>query len=129
MEISVEKIKELREQSGAGVMECRNILRETDGNLGKALEVLKERSLVKAEKKSQRVARQGLVETYIHTGGRIGAMIELNCETDFVARTDDFQKLSRDLALQVASANPKYLKKEDAPKDLTEEEVAPVPAG
>ncbi|MFH1382804.1 MAG: translation elongation factor Ts [Chloroflexota bacterium] len=122
MKVTVETIKELREQSGAGVMECRNVLVETDGDVGKAVELLKQRSLFKAEKKKERVTSQGLVEAYIHTGGRIGAMVEINCETDFVARTDEFKMLAHNIAMQVAALSPQFIspeenKTEDVPAD------------
>jgi elongation factor Ts len=96
-------------------MECRNALLEVGGNLGKALQVIKEKGLLKAEKKADRVTAQGLVEAYVHTGGRIGALIEVNCETDFVARTDEFKELAHDLAMQVAALSPQYISEEELP--------------
>jgi len=117
LEISVEMIKELREQCGAGVMECRNVLLEVGGDMEKALQVLKEKGLLKAEKKAERVTKQGLVEAYIHTGGRIGALVEVNCETDFVARTDEFKELAHDLAMQVAALAPQFISAEEVPQD------------
>ena len=122
MDITTEMIKELREQSGAGIMDCRNTLLSCEGDISKALALLKEKGLLKAEKKSDRVTEQGLVEAYIHTAGRIGAMIELNCETDFVARTDEFKELAHCLAMQVAALNPTYVSEEDIPEG---EEVDP----
>lgn len=116
MNITTDMIKELREQSGAGIMECRSALIDCEGNVEKALEVLKEKGLLKAQKKSGRATGQGLVDAYIHTAGRIGAMIELNCETDFVARTDEFRELAHCLAMQVAALNPSYVSKEDIPE-------------
>ncbi len=115
MEISIEMIKELRSQCGAGVMECRNALLEVKGDMEKALQVLKEKGLLKAEKKADRVTAQGLVEAYVHTGGRIGALVEVNCETDFVARTDEFKELAHDLAMQVAALSPQYISQEELP--------------
>ena len=115
MEISLEMIKELRSQCGAGVMECRNALHEVEGDMAKALQVLKEKGLLKAEKKADRVTTQGLVEAYVHTGGRIGALVEVNCETDFVARTDEFKELAHDLAMQVAALSPQYISEEELP--------------
>lgn len=115
MKVTTDTIKALREQSGAGVMECRNILEETNGDIEKAIQILKDRSLYKAEKKKERVTAQGLVEAYVHTGGRIGAMVELNCETDFVARTDEFKQLAHDIAMQVAAMSPQYIAKDDIP--------------
>lgn len=117
LEITTQMIKELREQCGAGVMDCRTALVKTEGDLDKALAILKEKGLVKAQKRAERVTMQGLVESYIHTAGRIGALVELNCETDFVARTDDFKCLVHDIAMQVAALAPKYISEEDKPKD------------
>lgn len=116
LDITVDMIKELREQTGAGIMDCRTALIGTDGNIDKALGILKEKGLARAEKKSGRTTDQGLIECYIHTAGRIGAMIELNCETDFVARTDEFKELAHCLAMQVAALDPKYIAKEDIPE-------------
>ena len=115
MEITATDVKELRAMCGAGVMECRNALTETGGDKQKAIDLLKEQGCLKAAKKAERVTAQGLIEAYIHTGGRIGAMIELNCETDFVARTDEFKQLAHDIAMQVAAMNPEYLSPEDIP--------------
>ncbi|HEY50253.1 MAG TPA: translation elongation factor Ts [Dehalococcoidia bacterium] len=109
-------VKELRNQCGAGIMECRNALLEVEGDLEKALQILKERGLLKAKKKADRVTAQGLIEAYIHIGGRIGALVEVNCETDFVARTDEFKELAHDLALQVAALSPRYISEEDVPE-------------
>jgi len=113
--ISTDSIKELREKCGAGVIECRNVLIETGGDIEKALCILKERGFVKAAKKAERVTKQGLVEAYIHAGGRIGAMVELNCETDFVARTPDFKELAHNIAMQVAAMSPTYITEEEVP--------------
>ena len=115
MTISKDSIKELREQCGAGVMECHNALRETGGDMEKALCILKERGFAKAAKKAERVTKQGLVAAYIHAGGRIGAMVELNCETDFVARTDEFKELAHNIAMQVAAMCPRFILEEEAP--------------
>ncbi len=116
MKISTDRVKELREQSGAGIMECRNALLEVDGDIAKALQLLKQRSLIKVEKKRERSASQGLIEAYIHTGGRIGAMVEVNCETDFVARTDEFKELAHHLAMQVAAQDPQFISPEEIPE-------------
>ena len=116
MKISAEMVKELREQCGAGVMECRNALLVTEGNFEKAVIILKEKGLLKAEKKADRVTASGLVEAYIHAGGRIGAMVELNCETDFVARTDEFKDLAHNLAMQVAALSPQFILEEEVPE-------------
>ena len=115
MEVTAEQIKNLREESGAGVMDCRNALKETQGDKAKALEILQKQGLVKAQKKSERFAKQGLVVSYIHGEGRIGALVEVNCETDFVARTPDFQDLAHNVAMQVAAMAPEYLSKDACP--------------
>ena len=116
MEISTEMIKGLRDQSGAGIMECRDALLEVEGDMEKALQILKEKGLLKAEKKAERATTQGLIEAYIHTGGRIGAMVEVNCETDFVARTDEFKELAHNLAMQIAALSPQFIAKEEVPE-------------
>jgi len=122
LNIPTEKLKELREQSGAGIMACRNALIEADKDMEKALELLKEQNLYIAEKRKERSTSQGIVESYIHGGGRIGAMVEVNCETDFVARTDEFKELVHLIAMQVAAMDPKYISREAIPED-TELEV------
>jgi len=116
LEISIEMIKELRDQCGAGIMECRNTLLEVEGDMEKALQILKEKGLLKAEKKAERATTQGLIEAYVHTGGRIGALVEVNCETDFVARTDEFKELAHNLAMQVAALSPQFVTKEEIPE-------------
>jgi elongation factor Ts len=108
-DISAASVKELRERTGAGFMDCKNALVEAKGDLDGAIAILRERGLAAAAKKSSREARDGLVSSYIHTGGKVGVLIEVNCETDFVARTDEFQKLVRDLAIQVAGLSPLYV--------------------
>ena len=119
-DISAAKVKELRERTGAGFMDCKNALVEADGDVEKATVLLREKGLAAAAKKAGREAREGLVSSYIHTGGRVGVLIEVNCETDFVARTDDFQRLVRDLAVQVAGLDPKYVDANAIPEaDLT----------
>ena len=114
-DISAEQVKELRERTGAGFMDCKKALTEAEGDLDKATAILGERGLAAAAKKSSREAREGLISSYIHTGGRVGVLIEVNCETDFVARTEEFQKLVRDLAVQVAGLAPKYVDQESIP--------------
>jgi len=125
VEISVTLIKELREKTSAGVMECKHALQEAAGDLDKACGILRERGLAKAEKKMDRVALQGLIEAYVHPGGRLGAMVELNCESDFVAQTNEFKALAHDLALQVAASAPQFISPEELPQgaDLNPEEV------
>ena len=120
MPITAELVKELRERTGAGFMDCKNALTEADGDLDKAVTLLRERGLAAAAKKSGREAREGLVSSYIHTGGRVGVLIEVNCETDFVARTDEFQKLVRDLAVQVAGLAPLYVDQDGIPAEALE---------
>ena len=115
MVVSTEAVKELRERTGAGVMDCKRALEEVNGDLDKATEILRQRGLALAEAKAHRVTMQGLVECYIHAGGRIGAMVELNCETDFVARTDSFKALAHDLATQVAATGPLFVSPDDVP--------------
>jgi elongation factor Ts len=114
-EIPAALVKELRERTGAGVMECKKALTETAGDIERAMAVLQERGIALAEKRMHRETAQGLVECYIHAGGRLGAMVEVNCETDFVARTDDFKRLARDLAMQVVASNPLSVSEEDLP--------------
>ncbi len=113
--VSATQVKELRERTSAGVMECKSALEEADGDLERAMAVLQQRGVALAEKRAHRETSQGLVECYIHAGGRIGAMVEVNCETDFVARTDDFKTLAHDLAMQVAATNPLSVSEEDLP--------------
>jgi elongation factor Ts len=122
MPITVELIKELRGRTGAGVLDCRNALENVEGDLDKATELLRKRGLALAAKKAEREAREGLVEAYVHAGGKLGVLVELNCETDFVARTSDFRELAHDLALQVAATDPQYLAPEDVPSDVQERE-------
>lgn len=121
-EITTEQIKELRARTGAGIVDCRNALQQAGGSVERAVEILKAKGLATAQKKAGRTASQGLIESYIHTGGKVGAMIEVNCETDFVARTDEFQKLARDLAMQVTAAAPRYVTREEIPAEALEEQ-------
>jgi len=118
LEISAADVKSLREKTGAGVMACKRALTETQGDVGKAEELLRQQGLASAEKKANRVASQGIIDCYLHAGGRIGAMIEVNCETDFVARTPEFRALVHDLAMQVAATNPTYVRPEDIPEGV-----------
>ena len=123
-DISAELVKELRERTGAGFMDCKKALTESNGDLEGAMAILRERGLAAAAKKAGRDAREGLVSSYIHTGGRVGVLIEVNCETDFVARTDEFQKLVRDLAIQVAGLAPLYVDQERIPAEALEAKKA-----
>lgn len=118
---SKEMVKALRERTGAGVLDCKRALEETGGDLEEAARLLRQRGLAIAAKKAGRVAQEGLVEAYIHAGGRLGALVEINCETDFVARTEEFQRLAHDLAMQVVASNPHYLRPEDIPPEVIEE--------
>ncbi|MGI8474827.1 MAG: translation elongation factor Ts [Thermomicrobiales bacterium] len=111
--VTASQVKDLRERSGAGIMECKRALLETDGNVDRAISLLKQQGLAKAEKKSGRTAMQGVIEPYIHAGGKIAALVEVNCETDFVARTPDFKALAHDVAMQVAAMNPRYVSEDD----------------
>ncbi|MGB9857841.1 MAG: translation elongation factor Ts [Dictyoglomaceae bacterium] len=122
MEVSLEMIKELREKTGAGVMEAKRALQEANGDMEKAILILREKGIVKAAKKASRVAREGIIESYIHTGSKLGVLLELNCETDFVARTDEFKNLAKELCLQIAGMNPLYVSKEDVPQEVIERE-------
>ena len=117
-DITAAAVKDLRERTGAGFMDCKNALVESDGDVEKAVAILREKGLAAAAKKAGRDAREGLVSSYIHTGGRVGVLIEVNCETDFVARTDEFQKLVRDLGMQVAGMAPLYVDAERIPADV-----------
>lgn len=120
--INAEAVKELRARTGAGMMDCKNALGECDGNIEKAIDLLRERGLAKAAKKAGRSASQGRVFSYIHTNGKVGVLLELNCETDFVAKTDEFTTLGKELCMQVAAANPQYVAIEDVPGDDLERE-------
>lgn len=122
MAISAAQVKELREKTGAGMMDCKKVLTEANGDMEKAMELLREKGLAKAEKKAGRIAAEGIVESYIHAGGRIGVLVEVNCETDFVAKTDDFKDFVKDIAMQIAALNPKYVSREDVPEKEVEKE-------
>jgi elongation factor Ts len=123
-EITAAAVKDLRERTGAGFMDCKNALVASEGDIEKAVALLREKGLAAAAKKAGRDAREGLVSSYIHTGGRVGVLIEVNCETDFVARTDEFQKLVRDLAVQVAGMAPQYVDADSIPADVLEAKKA-----
>lgn len=117
-------VKELRARTGAGVLDCRKALAEAKGDIEAAVRLLREQGLAEAAKRSGREAREGRIECYVHHGNRIAAMVELNCETDFVARTEGFVRLAHELAMQVAATNPRFLSKEDVPQEVLEEERA-----
>jgi len=122
MEITTEMIKDLREATGCGVLDCRSALREADGDFDKATDVLRQKGLAKAAKRAGKEASEGVIETYAHGEGRLAVMIEVNCETDFVGRSEDFLNLAHELALQVAAANPLYLTEEDIPQAALDRE-------
>ncbi|MEI6667220.1 MAG: translation elongation factor Ts [Acidobacteriota bacterium] len=124
MAITAEQVKSLREKTGAGMMECKAALTETNGNLDEAVTALRKRGLALAAKRSGRSTSQGLVSSYIHMGGKIGVLLEVNCESDFVARTEGFQTLVKELAMHIAAADPKYVRREDVPAELLEQEKA-----
>lgn len=123
MEISTEMVKELREATKAGVLDCRKALESSGGDYQKAVDFLREKGMATAAKRADRQASNGLVELYTHGNGRVGVMVEVNCETDFVARSEQFRKFAHEVALQVAAAAPKYLKEEDIPADVLEHEI------
>ena len=123
MEITTEMIKELREATKAGVLDCRKALQASGGDYQKAVDFLREKGMATAAKRADRQALNGMVELYSHGNGRVGVMVEVNCETDFVARSDGFRKFTHEVALQVAAASPKYLKEEDIPVDIIEHET------
>jgi elongation factor Ts len=122
MEINAKLVKELRDRTGAGMMECKRALVEANGNLAEAEIILRKHGITSAAKKSSRVTRQGVIGSYIHSGSQLGVLIEVNCESDFVARTDDFQDLVKDLAMQVAAADPQFIRKEDVSADALAKE-------
>jgi len=124
MAITAEQVKTLREKTGAGMMECKAALTESNGNMDEAVTVLRKRGLAQAAKRAGRNTSQGLVSSYIHMGGKIGVLLEVNCESDFVARTEGFQTLVKEIAMHIAAAEPKYVRREDVPADLLEKEKA-----
>ncbi len=122
MEVNAIVVKELREKTGAGIMDCKKALAESDGNLEKAVDYLRQKGLAAAAKKADRVAADGAVGAYVHPGGKIGVLVEINCETDFVARTTEFQTLLKDIAMQVAAASPRYVRREEVAAEELERE-------
>ncbi len=122
MTISAGQVKELREKTGAGMMDCKKALTEANGDMEKAIELLREKGLSAAAKKAGRIAAEGVVESYIHMGGKIGVLVEINCETDFVAKTDEFKELARDIAMQIAAYNPLFVSRDEVPADEIEKE-------
>ncbi len=122
MEVKASSVKDLREKTGAGMMDCKKALVESEGNIEKAVDYLRQKGLAAAAKKVGRMAAEGLVGAYIHPGGKIGVLVELNCETDFVARTQEFQTLLKELSMQIAAVNPRYIRPEDVPQEETDRE-------
>ena len=120
--ITASMVKELREATGAGMMDCKRALEEANGDIEKATEILREKGLAAAAKKASRIAAEGLVDSYIHPDGRIGVLVEVNCETDFVAKTDEFKDFVRDIAMHIAAMNPKYLSREEVPEEIINKE-------
>lgn len=117
-----EQISKLRSMTGAGIMDCKAALQQSNDDLDKAIQYLREKGMASAVKKAERAANQGLITSYIHAGGKLGVLVEVNCETDFVARTEDFQNLVKEVAMQVAAANPLYVKREDVPQEVVDKE-------
>jgi elongation factor Ts len=122
MEVNATLVRELRDKTGAGIMDCKRALAETGGDLDHAVSYLRQKGLAAAAKKADRVAADGAVGAYVHPGGKIGVLVEINCETDFVARTTEFQSLLKDIAMQIAAANPRYVRRQDVPADEIEKE-------
>jgi elongation factor Ts len=121
-DITAAAVKQLRDKTGAGMMECKNALVESGGNEDKAVDILRERGLASAKKREGRIAAEGIVASYIHMGGKVGVLVEMNCETDFVARGDEFQQLVKDIAMHIAAAEPRYVLREEVPADLLTKE-------
>lgn len=121
-DITAAAVKQLREKTGAGMMECKNALTEAEGNEDKAIDILRKRGLASAKKREGRIAAEGIVGQYIHMGGKVGVLVEVNCETDFVARGDEFQQLVKDIAMHVAAAEPRYVSREEVPTDALDKE-------
>ncbi len=122
MEITAEHVKKLREKTGVGLMDCKEALKHSSGDMEKAIEYLREKGLAKLQKRSSRVASEGVITSYIHAGSKVGVMVEVNSETDFVAKTDDFQDFAKDVAMQITAANPLYINREDVPEEVKEKE-------
>src|SRR5262247_4322688 len=118
MAISANQVKELREKTGAGMMDCKNALTEANGDMEQAIVVLRKKGLATAQKKAARVAAEGMIGHYIHAGGKLGVLVEVNCETDFAARSEDFQALVKDIAMHIAAQNPLYVRREDVPGEV-----------
>jgi elongation factor Ts len=124
MEITAELVKKLREKTGVGLMDCKEALKHSDGDMEKSVEYLREKGLAKLQKRSGRAASEGVIASYIHAGSKVGVMVEVNSETDFVAKTDEFQDFAKDVAMQITAATPVYIKREDVPEEVKEKEKA-----
>jgi elongation factor Ts len=122
MEISAEQVRKLREKTGVGLMDCKDALRAANGDMEKAVDYLREKGLAKLAKRGGRAATDGSIASYIHTGGKVGAMVEVNCETDFVAKTDEFQAFVKDVVMQITASNPMYVRRDEIPADVLERE-------
>ncbi len=122
MAIGAKEVKELRNRTGAGIMDCKSALTESGGDIDKAIEILRTKGLAKAAKKAGRIVSEGLIGSYIHAGGKIGVLVEINCETDFVAKTEDFKQFVKDIAMHIAASSPLYVKREEVPEEVKERE-------
>lgn len=122
MEITADLVKKLREKTGVGLMDCKEALKNSGGDMEKAIDYLREKGLAKLQKRMGKVASEGVIASYIHTGGKVGTMVEVNCETDFVANTKEFQEFAKDIAMQITASNPLYVKREDVPEEAKEKE-------
>jgi elongation factor Ts len=122
LEISAELVKELRDKTGVGIMACKNALKDSEGNIDKAVEILRKKGIAKAQKREDRIASEGQIQAYVHTGGKIGVLVEVNCETDFSANTDDFTSFSKDLAMQIAATSPIAISADKLPPEVVERE-------
>jgi len=120
--ITAQMVKDLRERTGAGMMDCKNALNDANGDVEKAIDILREKGLAAAAKKAGRIAAEGIVEAYIHGGGRIGVLVEINCETDFVAKTPEYKEFCRDIAMQIAASSPEYVRREEVPEEVLDRE-------
>ncbi len=122
MEISVELVKDLRQRTGAGIVDCKKALQESKGNVEAAIDYLRKKGLAMAAKKAGRIASDGLISSYIHAGGKMGVLVEVNCETDFVAKTEEFQNFVKNIAMHIAAANPQYIRREEIPEEILKKE-------
>ena len=122
MQITAEMVKKLRNMTNAGMMDCKKALVETNGNIEEAIKYLRKKGIAKATKKADRITKEGIIASYIHAGGKLGVLLELNCETDFVAKTDEFQNLAKDICMQITATDPRYISRDDAPEKVIEEE-------